>query len=698
MPFVEYTLWKQAPFIRLLIPLMTGIITAWGLSPKMILYPSVSFLIFSGLLLAFIIIVRVRLMKSALKSAFLFILLFILGVFLTIFHDAGRRSNFAGIYLNNDSSVVISGINEPLSERPASWKATADIHYVIHGNKIQKTTGKAILYFQKTDSIRPLQYGDVILTKDLLQPIRNTGNPGAFDYERYARLQNIFYQGFLKKDSWERSSVIRKNILQDFFFNCRSWCLRTLSENILSDRSLGIAEALLAGYRDNLDKDLVQAYANAGVVHIIAISGLHLGLIYLILLLILKPLKDDGYLRWMKGALIIISLWSFAMITGASPSALRAAVMFSFIVAGKYFIKRQTNIYNTLAASAFLLLCYNPFLLFNVGFQLSYLAVLGIVIFQKPVFSLWISENKIWNYFWKMMSVSMAAELLTFPLAIYYFHRFPVMFLAANLVIIPLATFILYGEILLLVVSFFKPVAIFAGTILSGAIALMNGIIETINGMSFSGLTVSYTLIETVLIYLFIMALAVWLFQKNKLALFTALLLFFLFSISKMTYFIQTRFQKKMVVYNIPGYQAMDFMEGKDITFRADKALLSNNPVMQNTLVPARMLFHSVGKDTIRNFIQINQFIQYYNTKIAVIDRNNGFEDQRISFPVDYVLLSHNPDPDFQRIKNIFSPKLLIFDASNPLWKIKQWKTACDSLHLRCFSVQEEGAWVADIE
>lgn len=698
MPFVEYTLWKQAPFIRILIPLTAGIITAWDLSPKMILYPLVSLLIFSGLLAAFIIIVRIRLMAPVLRSVSLFMLLFILGVFLTIFRDAGRHSNFAGVYLNNDSSVVISRINEPLSERPASWKATADIRYVIHGNKIRETTGKAMLYFQKTDSVRPLQYGDVILTRDLLQSIRNAGNPGAFDYERYARLQNIFYQGFLKKDSWKQSSVIRKNILQDFIFDCRFWCLRTLSENIQGDRSLGIAEALLAGYRDNIDKDLVQAYANAGVVHIIAISGLHLGLIYLILLLILKPLKDEGYLRWMKGSLIIISLWCFAMITGASPSALRAAVMFSFLVAGKYFIKRQTNIYNTLAASAFLLLCYNPFLLFNVGFQLSYLAVLGIIIFQKPVFSLLISENKIWNYFWKMMSVSIAAELLTFPLAIYYFHRFPVMFLAANLVIIPLATFILYGEILLLTVSFFKPVAIFAGVILSKAIALMNGIIETINGISFSGLTVSYTLIETVLIYLLITALAVWLFQKNKQVLSIALGLFFLFSISKMTHLIQIRFQKKMVVYNIQGYQAMDFVEGRYATFRGDEALLSNNMVMQNTLIPAGMLFHSERKDAIRNLIQINQFIQYYNTKIAVVDGNDDFEDQRISFRVDYVLLSHNPDPDFRRIKNIFSPKLLIFDASNPLWKIKQWKAACDSLHLRCFSVQEEGAWVADIE
>lgn len=177
-----------------------------------------------------------------------------------------------------------------------------------------------------------------------------------------------------------------------------------------------------------------------------------------------------------------------------------------------------------------------------------------------------------------------------------------------------------------------------------------------------------------------------------------ALGFFFLFSAGKMTHLIQIRFQKKMVVYNIPGCQAMDFIEGKYVTFRGDEAVLSNNAAMQNVLIPAGLLFHSERTDAIRNLIQINQFIQYYNTKIALVDGNDDSEDRRISFPVDYVLLSHNPDPDFRRIKNIFSPKLLIFDASNPLWKIKQWKTACDSLHLRCFSVQEEGAWVADIE
>lgn len=692
-----YTLWKQAPFLRIIIPLMTGIICADYFPLNIIIDSITSLCTFSIFILLFILTINIKFISITGKTAVLYLFLFSFGIFLTLYHDAKNRSNFAGRLLQDTSTIVLK-LREPLTEKPASWKTVADIISIENDGQFHKATGKAILYFQKTDSIAPCHYGDVVLAKNILQIIRNSGNPGSFDYERYCHLQNIFYQGYIPQSSWHLLSVTQKRPLKSFFLSCRSWCLQTLALYIHDQRSLGLAQALLAGYRDNMDKDLVQAYANAGVVHIIAISGLHLGLIYLVLLFILKPFPDKGRWRWLKGIIIILSLWCFAMITGAAPSALRAAVMLSFIVIAKFFIERQTNIYNTLAASAFLLLCYDPYRLFNVGFQLSYLAVLGIVIFQKPVYALLISDNKIWNYIWKMMSVSIAAEITTFPLAIFYFHRFPAMFLAANLMVVPLATFILYGEIILLLLSFFKPLAIIAGLILSKSIAFMNSIIEWLNGISLSGLSgIFYTSLETILLYALVASGALWLLQKKKFAFLTVLLFFLLFNISRMFYAIHASQQKKMIVYNIPRYHALDFVEGRSVKFTGDSAVLLNKVLTQNTLNLSRDFLHTVLRDSLNHFMKNNHLVQFFNSSMMIVD-SKITEEFVHPFPVDYVLISHNPNPDFRNIQLIFSPKLLIFDASNSLWKTKQWKTVCDSLNLRYFSVQEEGAWVADVE
>lgn len=697
MPLIDFTFWKQAPFLRLVLPLMAGIITAWELSLEVTFDTLISIFIFSGLLVVLAVVTRIRLINDGLRTVFLLIFLFLLGGFLTVYHDAGRHVDFAGKFLKSESKIILR-IREPLSEKPASWKTVADIIRVESGKGSFETRGKAILYLRKTGSIPPLKYGDVIIARNNLQPVRNSGNPGSFDYRRYCHLQNIFYQAYLANDSWEKLSVRKANVLQEIFFRCRTKGIELLSHYIQGNRELGIAEALLVGYRDDLDKDLVQAYADTGVVHIIAISGLHLGLIYLILLFILKPLKDEGYQRWIKGILIILSLWSFAMITGGSPSALRACVMFSFIVTGQFFVRRQSNIYNTLAASAFLLLCFNPFLLFDVGFQLSYLAVLGIVMFQKPVYGLFISKNKVWNYFWKMMSVSIAAELLTFAAAIYYFHRFPLAFLIANLLVVPLASFILYAEVILMVVSVIQPLGILVGWVVMQSIVFMNGIIEILSTVSFSGFSgITFTLTETILLYVVIFSLMIFFIREIKFAFITFLFFFFLFGLSKTIRHMNNLFNKKVIVYNIPHYQALHLVDGRSVCFIGDSAVLENKNMMRNTFLPAAIYYQLQSDGRADKCLRQSHFIQFYNTRIFILDQQVVSKNLTKAYPVDYILISHHPDPDFEKIKNIFSPKMVVFDGSNPLWKIKLWKTACDSLHLHCFSVQEEGAWIANV-
>jgi competence protein ComEC len=215
---------------------------------------------------------------------------------------------------------------------------------------------------------------------------------------------------------------------------------------------------LLIGYKDDLDKTLVQSYSNTGVVHVIAISGLHLGLIYWLLLKLFWPLQKRRDLKWLRPILIIAGLWLFSLLAGMQPSVIRSAVMFTCIVLGETWT-RKSSIYNTLAFSAFLLLFINPYWLWDVGFQLSYIAVLSIVIFMQPIYNWFYIKNKALDFIWKLNAVTLAAQILTVPVSIYHFHQFPLSFMFTNFVAVPLSSLILLGEIVLCVVSFIPIVA-----------------------------------------------------------------------------------------------------------------------------------------------------------------------------------------------------------------------------------------------
>src|SRR6185436_16943723 len=197
------------------------------------------------------------------------------------------------------------------------------------------------------------------------------------------------------------------------------------------------------------------------------------GLIYWLLALLLKPLKNRRKIKWLRPILIVTGLWLFSILAGAQPSILRSAVMFTCIVLGES-LSRKSSVYNTLALSAFLLLCYNPYWLWDVGFQLSYAAVLSIVIFMKPIYNWFYIKNKVLDFTWKMNAVTLAAQVLTVPLSIYHFHQFPNYFLLTNLVAVPVSSVIVLGEILLCVVSFTAPVATAVGNILHYLIWFMN--------------------------------------------------------------------------------------------------------------------------------------------------------------------------------------------------------------------------------
>ena len=472
-------IWKEAPFIRLLIPFACGIVLQWNIQVNLILIATG--LLFFGCTYAICQLLPVTL-KYKLRTVLgvqLFMLMLATGCFTVYCKDTRNNRQWFGNYYQPGTKLIIR-IDETLSEKAKSYKTTASVETVINGNKILPAKGKLLVYLFKDSLTARLQYGDKLVISKEVQPIKNTGNPGAFNYQRYAAFQQLFHNVFLKQHDFVLLKTKDPALFTKWIFYLRKQIVTALKKNIHGEDETAIAEALLIGYKDDLDQDLVQAYSNTGVVHIIAISGLHLGLIYIMLEWIFGKIPFLKRSKLLRVVFIVASLWLFTLITGASASVLRSAVMFSFIVLGK-LSNKKASIFNSLAVSALVLLLIDPFFLWDVGFQLSYLAIISIVIFQKTVYSWFYIKNKWIDKIWQLAAVTIAAQLLTLPVCIYYFHQFPNLFLITNVIAVPLSSLILFAEIILLAFGWIPFAGFWIGRITSWLLWLMNKVILVVN-------------------------------------------------------------------------------------------------------------------------------------------------------------------------------------------------------------------------
>jgi len=687
--------WKKAPFIRFLLPLIAGIVLQWHLQ----IQPEVLWI---ALCMSSIIAVSFffipffeRYKLSSLSGIAVTILFIALGGLLSWYKNIQHDKNWFGKYYSNENMVFVTLLENPV-EKTKSYKANASVDLILKNDSCIKTKGTIILYFKKDSSLSNIEYGSQLVITKLLQEIKNSGNPGGFDYKRYSLFQGITHQVYLKENEFAILPTTHKTFFQQLINNSRSKVLNILRNNIKDEKELGLTEALLIGYKDDLDKTLVQSYSNTGVVHVIAISGLHLGLIYWLLTWLFKPLQKRK-LNWLRLIFILTGLWLFSLLAGAQPSVLRSAFMFTCIVLGDSFA-RKSSIYNTLALSALLLLCINPYWLWDVGFQLSFAAVLSIVIFMQPIYHWFYIKNKTLDFIWKLNAVTIAAQILTVPVGIYHFHQFPNYFLLTNFWAVPLSSLIVLGEILLCVVSFIPPIALFIGKVLSWLIWIMNSYIERIEMLPFSlwdGLQIS--ILQTILLLGVATGFGFWLMEKNKTGHKYALAALFGFVALRTVSFMQANNRQQLIVYNVPQKQAIDFIDGRKYLFVGDSDLLEDDFIRNFHIKPSRILHRIEPAVNFENFWQQENLVIYNNKKILAIKETKYFSPLKEKIPVDLLLVSGNPKLYFNKLAETFSVKQVVFDGSCPSWKINYWKKDCDSLHIPYHDVSEKGAFVMSL-
>ncbi len=696
MPFSANHFFATTPFLKLLPPLTAGIVWQWYF-PLNIYYWYVSAAMVILLLFAFgLLPVFIRYKYGLVRTLFLTALLICAGAILVWHNNINNNTNYYGNHYKEQQTYVATLLETPV-EKTNSYKAIASIDGVINGDTIKQTSGKAIFYFKKDSSLANLTYGSQIITQANLQPIKNAGNPGSFNYKRYLLFQQTTAQVYITPDKFAVLETTNKAWLQTQLLKLQSKVLQVIKTNIKTSKEAGLAEALLIGYKDDLDKTLLESYTNTGVVHVIAVSGMHLGLIYWLLNILFIPLLKSRRTKWLHPVLVIVILWLFSLLTGGAASIMRAAVMFTFILIGRS-INKQSSVYNTLAMSAFLLLCYNPFWLWDVGFQLSYAALLSIVIFYKPIYNLLYIKYKVLDYIWQLTCVTIAAQILTTPISLFHFHQFPVYFLLTNLIAVPLSSIILIGELILLLLAPIEILAQWAGIVLQGGIRLLNnyiGWVETLPMALWEGFQI--TLLQVALLFLAIAGMAFWWLHRIKPLLLTGLIASLAFVSLRFVSFYQTAQQQKIIVYNVPKMQAVDFIQGNHYYFVGDSSLRLIDFAQNFHLKPSRTLQRITLTDSLGTLTGLDQQYVFGNKTVLFIEKAIAKSVTPQVLPVDLLILSQNPKLYVNQLTEKIQPRQVVIDGSVPQWKARRWKQDFDSLHIPCHNVNEQGAFVMNL-
>ncbi len=676
------TAWYRLPFIRIALALIAGIIAGrYGTVPLLPVYTIIA--------LAMLVLLGFNRLSVRNKFAGQWVaglaiqLLFVgMGYWLIQAHQK------EAVPINR--LPVVATVLEPLTASTGNSTTKRTTASVAEGKIMLYFSGNSSLSSNTTETIGA---GTQLLLRKKPQPITATGNPGGFNYKKYAASQQLFYQLYVNPGDYlvyGRQPIARTAQL---LAQLKAGVLRILNQYIKGEKEAGVAEALLIGYKKNLSKELLQAYSSTGVVHIIAISGLHLGMIYGLLLLVLKPFEKYRYSKWLKPVILLLVIWIFTLLTGASPSILRAAVMFSFLILGQQ-MERTASIYNSLAASAFCMLCFNPLLLWDIGFQLSYAAVTSIALFAKPITHLLYLKNKLLRHCWELTAVTLSAQILTLPLLLFYFHQFPNLFLFTNFIAIPLSGLILYLEIVLLVVSPVPIIAALTGKLTGFLLQKMNSIIEDTARIPFAVTNdLQIDLLQTVCLYVCIGAMAYWLMQKKPKALFVSLAgLLCLTGIGTYSTMRAAR-QQKLLVYYFPKTTAIDLIEGNTYLYLGNPAAYKTPLLVNNYLRPSRTVYRAgTAARTMNRAIQF-PLITGRNKTVLIVYPGMALPANSVPPKVDLVIISGNPAIRLSEIARCINSKYYVFDCSNPLWKIERWKKEAENLHLRHHSVPGSGAF-----
>ena len=655
--------WRSYPFLMLTPAIITGI-----LLHEALVLPENQY--FSGLLFILIVLsvyLVWRRSKAADRSPLLVVVLLLCFILIGLLNSQlvylAQRPQISAATLHN-CNYYLASVDSKVDKTARSNRYQITIRKIRVDTAWQQLETNAILYASDDFTFN---YGDIILVKGRPQFLEHQKNPHAFDYARYLERKGIFLQTYCKIDDHilvgnETRSVRYLTLRIGDFFE------EILRQHIGTERELNMAKAMVVGRRNEVTSEMENVYEITGTSHILAVSGLHVGIIFILVSNIFKFARRNR-LRWLYYAIILFSIWSFAMVTGMSPSVRRAGMMLSFIVIAE-MIRRKSNIYNTIFASAFCILLFSPNLIFSVSFQFSYAAVLGIIFLYKKIYALVFVKNRILDFFWQITALSFSVQLATFPINVYYFHQFPSLFPITNLFAIPTAMIVVAGSIGVFVTSSLPVVPDILGRILEYWICGYNEVLLFFSKLPFASLQDITLKSQYVFLIMTLTFLSVRFIESRKLYLFrTFTFVLCVFSMLVFYDYYAKSAQTKVVVYAVRGRDYLDIFSGRICFTNTNQ---QNEQTRQDTYfsISPNRKYHLIRDiktlSDLPNAQQIGQntLIALNGKTMLIFHEPYALNSKADNLHFDYLFIGKKSVPYLEYVSKVIRCDMLILDAS----------------------------------
>lgn len=559
-----------------------------------------------------------------------------------------------------------------------------------------RRSGVVDLYFANCVAVEGLQVGERVYFETKVRNPRNAGNPGEFDLERYSYLKGVTGNAYLSVDGW-RSFGETELTLQMKALKVRERIVTLFEELGFEKEELSVLSALTVGEKRDLSRDVRNLYNAAGASHLLALSGLHLGLFYMIITFLLPFSAGKRSVVIAREILIVILLWGFSLMAGLPPSVVRAAMLFTVMSLSRCLQRENTSL-NTLAFSALVMLLVYPRWLFDIGFQLSFAAVAAILLLQRAMQRIVKYEEHgcVYRYIVGVMIISVAAQIGTFPFVWYYFGTFPLYFLFTNFVVVPLSFAIMLLAVFMLLLTPFVLLQSWTAVLLNFLIAVINDflrLVASLPGASFELPTIGVwgVLGCTLAFYLLLSACVL----KHKIMLCSSLSLF----AAVLVWFIlfQNRDRESYIMfYNSSVCPAAQFVYSKERSY-----LLSSYPEWEieleytaepfwrreNISEPLLLIKgYSDGKISFDG-----RTVCFANRKVVMLS-DDCWKDETGIIPADCLYLCRGFLGGIKELMSVFPSRYIVLDATLYSNSRRRIKRECSELGVRCIDVAEQGA------
>lgn len=547
---------------------------------------------------------------------------------------------------------------------------------IIYKHKISKANGNILLALRfDTTKILNLHYGNQLIIIAKYKPTEPPYNPAEFNYKKFLANRQVYHQSFINQFQTIKIDSNKGNPIQQFALKFRESQVEKFRKYIKDNDARAVASTLILGYRTDLNEDIFEAYSHTGTIHILSVSGMHVAIVVMFLEFFLGFLNRNKFTKILKTVLMIGFVWLYSLIAGMAPSIERAAIMITLFLIAK-LLAHRVNPFNIIALAAFIILLIDPFALTDVGFQLSFIAVIGLVYFHPKIKNLFITSNKLLDVLWTTVSVSIAAQLATTAISISYFHQFPLCFIISNLFIVGPATLIMYGGILFLIVPWPPIIMHYLGFILNNLINFTNNGLLYIDKIPGANINQIYlNILQILIFYAILIVIMIGFSQKRKGLIYLAFALSFVYITSISYVNFKHSLQKQAMFFTLRKNIGFALIKGKTALLISD---LDNKNYNYKFFV--KPYLDSCGikyVNFINPFNAPNNVIYHFQNKTFLVQQTPQFNSSLNN--INYMILTAN-----KLLTSVPKTQLnrLLISGKNPDYIIESLSKQAQSLKL----------------